>query len=142
MIGKEETLCRFIESSKHLVNNYRTVSLLPICSNILEKLIFDSIFSFMIHNKILNSCQSDFVPNDSCINKFISITHNIYRAFDPNPSLKYEVFFPKHLSKTLDKVWLKGLLYKLKNNEINRNAHQLIKSFFHNRCQQVILNSQ
>ena len=97
MIGKKEALCRFIKSSKHLVNNYRPVSLLPICSNILEKFIFDSIFSFMIHNKILNSCQSGFMPNDSCINKLISITHNIYRAFDPNPSLEVRGVFSKAL---------------------------------------------
>ena len=37
------------------------------------------------------------MPNDSCINKLISITHNIYRAFDPNPSLEVRGVFSKAL---------------------------------------------
>ena len=90
MTEKKETLYRFIKNSKHLVNNYRPVSLLPI---IFEKLIFDSVYSFMIHNKLLNSCQSGFKPNDFCINQLIIITNNIYRAFDANPSLEVRGVF-------------------------------------------------
>ena len=105
------------------------------------KLIFDSIFSLMTHNKLLNSCQSGFRPNDSCINQLISITHNIYRAFDANPSLEVRGVF-LDLSKAFDKVWHEGLLYKIKNNGINGNALQLIESFLHNRRQRVILNGQ
>ena len=95
----------------------------------------------MIHNKFMNSCQSGFKQNYSCINQLISTTHNIYCAFDANLSLEVQGVF-LDLSKTFDKVWHEGLLYKLKNNEINGNALQLIKSFLHNRCRQVILNSQ
>ena len=90
--------------SKHLVNNYRPMSPLSLCSKISEKLIFDSIFSFMTHNKLLNNCQSGFRPNDSCINQLISITHNIYRAFDANPSLEVRGVF-LDLSKAFDKIW-------------------------------------
>ena len=141
MIGKMETLCRFIKkNSEQLVNNYRPVSLLPIYSKIFEKVIFDSLFNFMIQNN-LNSCQSGFRPNDSCINQLISITHNIYRAFDANSSLEVRGVF-LDLSKAFDKVWHEGLLYKLKNNGINGNALQLIESFLHNRRQRVILNGQ
>ena len=129
------------KNSKQLVNNYRPVSLLPICSKIFEKFIFDSIFNFMIQNNLLNSCQSGFRPNDSCINQLISITHNIYRAFDANPSLEVRGVF-LDLSKAFDKVWHEGLLYKIKNNGINGNALQLIESFLHNRRQRVVLNGQ
>ena len=141
MIEKKETLYRFIKNSKQLVNNYRPVSLLLICSKIFEKLIFDSIFSFMTHNKFLNSCQSGLRPNNSCINELISITHNIYRAFDANTFLEIRGVF-LDLSKAFDKVWLEGLLYNLKNNGINGNALKLIKPFLHNRYQRVILNGQ
>ena len=116
------------------------MSLLPICSKNFEKLIYDSIFSFMIHKKLLNSCQSGFRPNDSC-NQPISITHNIYCASDANLSLEVQGVF-LDLSKAFDKVWHEGLLYKLKNNGINGNALKLIKSFLHNRCQRVVLDGQ
>ena len=142
MIGKSETLCRFIKkNSKQLVNNYRPVSLLPICSKFFEKFIFDSIFNFVIQNNLLNSYQSGFRPNDSCFNQLISITHNNYRAFDANPSLEVRDVF-LDLSKAFDKVWHEGLLYKIKNNGINGNALQLIESFLHNRRQRVVLNGQ
>ena len=39
----------------------------------------------MMQNNLLNSCQSGFKPNDSCINQLISVTH-IYCVFDANPS--------------------------------------------------------
>ena len=97
------------KNSIQLVNNYRPVSLLPIYSEIFEKIILDSIFNFMIQNNLLNSCQSGFRPNDSCINQLISITHNIYRAFDANPSLEVRGVF-LDLSKAFDKVWHEGLL--------------------------------
>ena len=94
-----------------------------------------------MHSKPCDSCQSGFRPNDSCINQLISITHNIYRAFDANPSLEVRGVF-LDLSKAFDKVWHEGLLYKIKNNGINGNALQLIESFLHNRRQRVVLNGQ
>ena len=122
------------------------MSLLPTFSKNFENLIFDSTsyfsyFNFILQNNLLESCQSGFRPNNSCINQLISITHNIYRAFDANPSLEVRGVF-LDLSKAFDKVWHEGLLYKLKNNGINSNALQLIESFLHNRHQRVVLNGQ
>ena len=117
------------------------MSLLLICSKNFENLIFESIFSFMIHNKLLNSCQAVFRPNDSCINQLISITHDIYRAFEVNPSLEVRGLF-LDLSKAFDKAWHEDPLYKFKNNAINGNALQLIKSFLYNRCQRIVLNDR
>ena len=72
---------------------------------------------------------------------YSTMTHNIYSAFDANPSLEVRGVF-LDLSKAFDKVWHEGLLHKLKNNGINGNAPQLIESFLHNRRQRVVLNGQ
>ena len=77
----------FTKNSKQLVDNYRPVSLLPICSKILEKLLFDSIYEFLDKNSLLNSSQSEFRPHYSSIHQFIAITHDVNTAFDANPSL-------------------------------------------------------
>ena len=63
----------------------------------------------MIQNNLLNGFYSGFRPNDSCINQLVSITHNIYRAFDANCSLEVRGVF-LDLSKAFDKVWREGLL--------------------------------
>ena len=46
------------------------------------------------------------------------------------------------MSKTFDKVWHEGLVYKLKNHGIYGDLLQMPKSFLSNRKQRVVLNSQ
>ena len=117
------------------------MSLLPICSKIFEKLIFDSIYEFLNENNLFNNNQSRFRPNDSCIHQLIDITHNYFGAFDANPSLEVRVIF-LDLSKVFNSVWDDGLLYKLKSNGIEVDLFKLIKSFLNNRYQQVVLKGQ
>ena len=53
--------------------------------------------------------------------------------------LKLGVFF-LDISKAFDRVWLDGLLYKLKLYGINGPLLHLLKSFLTNRFQRVVLN--
>ena len=91
----------------------------------------------MIQNNLLNSCQSGFSRNDSCVNQSISVIHNIYCAFDTNPSLEVQGVF-LDLSKTFNKIWQRGILCKLKDNGIITNALHLIESFLHNKHQRFV----
>ena len=101
------------KNGKQLVNNYRPISLLPIFRKILEKVIFDRIYGFLLEENLLNPNQSGFRPSDSCINQLLAITHEIFETFDCNPSLEVRAVF-LDISKAFDKVW-HGLLYKLKS---------------------------
>ena len=126
---------------KEIVDNYGLVSILPMCSKIFKKLVFDSIFEFLNKNNFSNNNKWGFRPNDSCIHQLIVITHSIFSAFDVNPSLEvHDIFLD--LSKAFDRVWNAGLFYKLKSNGIDGNLFKLIKSFLNNWCQQVVLNFQ
>ena len=80
------------------------MSLLPICSNIFDRLLFGCIINFMIQNNLLNSCQSGFRPNDSCVNQLIPVTRDVFLD----------------LLKAFDNVWREGASGKLKNNGIKR----------------------
>ena len=129
------------KGNKQLVSNYRPVSLLPICSKIFEKLIFNCIYDFLDQNCRLIANQSGFRPGDSCIHQLIAITCNIFTAFDANPSLEvHDIFL--HLSKPFDRVWHKGLIHKLRIIGIDGKLLSLIESFFHRRYQRVVLNGQ
>ena len=67
---------------KNLKRNYRPISLLPIVGKILEKLIYDSLYSHLESHELLNPNQSGFCPGDSTVNQLLSITHTILKAFD------------------------------------------------------------
>ena len=46
------------------------------------------------------------------------------------------------ISKAFDKVWFKGLIYKLKQNGISGKLLSLIIDFLSNRKQRVVLNGK
>ena len=96
------------------------MSLLPICGKLMGKHMFNSIFNFIGTRNMLSVHQYGFRPGDSCEHQFISIVHEIYNAFDASPSLEVRGAF-LDISKSFDRVWHKGLLYKLKYMGINGN---------------------
>ena len=127
--------------TKQLVNNYRPNSLLPIFGIILEKVIFDRIYGFLLEENLLNPSQSGFRPSDSCINQILAITHEIFEAFDCNPSLEVWAVC-LDISKAFDKVWHEGLLYKLKSMGISGELYNLLENYLSGRFQRVVLNGQ
>ena len=115
------------------------MSLLPICGKIFERLIYNSIFEFFIVNELISSNQSGFKTGDSCINQLFSITHEIYKSFVDGYEIR-GLFLD--ISKTFDKVWHNGLIYKLKQNGVNGYLLNLIIDFLDARQQRVALNGQ
>ena len=124
------------KDSKTLMNNYRPISLLPIFSKVFEKIIFNVLYQHLNNKGLLSSEQSGFRPGDSCVAQLISITHEIYQAFDCNPSLEVRGVF-LDISKAFEIVWHKGLLFKLEQHGICGNLHSLLRIFLHNREQRV-----
>ena len=129
------------KGDKQVINNYRSVSLLPICGKIFERLIFNNIYNFLDEQDVLNPNQSGFRPNDSCVYQLLSITHEIFSSFDCNSSLEVPAVF-LDISEAFDKVWHEGLIYKICLMGISGNLLKLIKSFLDDRYQRVVLNGQ
>ena len=127
------------KNEKNLKENYRPISLLPIFGKILEKLIFDSLYSHLGANNLLNPCQSGFCPGDSAISQLPSITQTIHSAFDCDPTLEVRSVF-LDISKAFNRVWHDGLLYKLRRWGISGNLFNLLHSFLTNRKQRTVLN--
>ena len=115
--------------------------MLPLFSKILERLIFDTIYNYVLKNKLLSTHQSGFKPGDSCSNQLVSITHEIFSSFDNYKSLEARGVF-LDMSKAFDKVWHEGLIYKLKIFGISGNLLILLDSFLNNRLQRVVLNGK
>ena len=59
------------KEDKQLIKNYRPISLLPICGKLFEKLVFDSLYSYLNSNKLITPNQSGFRPGDSTTNQLL-----------------------------------------------------------------------
>ena len=125
------------KGNRQLKNNYRPISLLPICGKILEKIIFDKLYSFLNSNNLISKRQSGFRPNDSTIYQLISITSSIYKSFEIYDETR-AVFLD--ISKAFDKVWHEGVIHKLKCNEITSNLLTFFDNYLKDRHQHVVLN--
>ena len=126
-------------NNKQLIENYRPISLLPVCGKILERLISNKMFEFFTENELISQNQSGFKPGDSCISQLLCITHDIYQSLDDGLETR-AVFLD--ISKAFDKVWHVRLLFKLKQNGISGNLLNVITEFLYQRKQRVILNGQ
>ena len=45
------------KGSKHIISNYRPISLLSVCGKVFEKILYKSIFDYLTENNILSSNQ-------------------------------------------------------------------------------------
>ena len=71
----------------------------------------------------------------------MSITHEIFKGFDANPSLDtFGIFFD--ISKAFDRVWHEVLIFKLRSYGISDSLLRLINSFLSERLERVVLNVQ
>ena len=127
------------KESKQLVKTYRPVSVLPICDKIIERLIYNEVYPYLIDNNLVSSHQSGFKGGDSCINQLLSITHEIYKSFDEGFEVR-GVFLD--ISKAFDRVWHDGLIFKLQENGISGKLLLLLKDFLKSRKQRMVLNGQ
>ena len=127
------------KNSRQIMKIYRPISPLPICGKIFEKIISDEIYKHLTVNKLLPDKQSGFRPGDSTINQLLSITHDIYNAFEHHHDTR-AVF--SDISKAFDKVWHEGLLLKLKSNGISGHLLNLFSDFLDERYQRIVLNGK
>ena len=134
------------KSGSYLLEKLQTNSqkLLPnlvtsICDKIFERLVDNKLFHFFQGNNLISPNQSGFKPGDSCTNQLLAITHEIYKSFDDGYEVK-AVFLD--ISKAFDKVWHKGLIYKLKQNGMSGKLLNLIIDFLSNRKQRIVLNGK
>ena len=127
------------KDDKQLVKNYRPISLLPICSKLFEKLVFNCLYTYLNNNGLISKNQSGFRPGDSTTNQLLYLVNEIHEAFENPKTLDVRAVF-LDISKAFDKVWHDGLIFKLRQNGVSGNFLRLFESYMCNRKQRVVLN--
>ena len=119
-----------------LVSNYRPVSFLSTIGKVMEKIIHKYIFNFFNDNQVITCLQSGFVPGDSTVNQLVDIYNIFCKALDEGKEVR-AVFLD--ISKAFDRVWHKGLLFKLKQAGINATLLQWLYNYLSDRQQRVLI---
>ena len=116
-------------------NNSRPISLLPICGNIFEKIIFYNLSSYLNANNHITKNQSGFCPGDSTTNQLLFLVDEIHQAFEDTKSLEVCAVFLDILKPSI--VWHDGLIFKLKQNSISGSLLKFFESYLQKH---VVLN--
>ena len=125
------------KGSIHLCSNYRPVALTSCLSKVFETCVMKHISNFFLDNKIITHLQSGFRPGDSTVYQLTDLYNYIPKAMDDGKEVK-AVFCD--ISKAFDRVWHKGLLYKLQGNGINGKLILWFKSYLEKRKQKTVIN--
>ena len=91
-------------------------------------------FNFFKDHELIPCLQSGFVPGDSTVNELVDIYNTFCKALDDVKEVR-AVFCD--ISKAFDRVWHKGLLFKLKQAGIDQSLRQWLSSYLLNRKQRV-----
>ncbi len=116
-------------------NNFRPISLLPIISKLLEKVVTNQLMYFLEFSQSLSNTQHGFRPKLSTETALTVITNKIYSNMD---SKKITLLTLCDLSKAFDSVSHEVLLKK--SSAIKMDIFWF-KSYIENRAQSVRLNS-
>ena len=126
----------FKKDDPSIISNYRPISLLSTTGKVLEKIVHKNLFNFIRDHEILTTLQSGFIPGDSTVNQLVDIYNTFCKALDEEKEVR-AIFCD--VSKEFDRVWHKGLLYKLQTIGISGLLLAWFNDYLDNRRQRVVL---
>lgn len=121
------------------LSDFRPISLLPVLSKVLEKILQTQILHYLESNKMLSSYQSAYRTNHSSITALLNISDDIRRAINDKQACTLVLL---DFSKAFDKIDHKLLIKKLSDTFLfSLPASRLIFSYLYDRSQTVFLDS-
>ena len=125
--------------NKSSVSNLRPVSILPLPTKIIERIIHDRIMFHLERNNLLEKNQGGFRKNHSTMDTIAKFTNDIFEGINKRKCTT-SVFID--LAKAFDTVNHEILLKKLKILGIQGNLITLLGNYLTNRKQTTTINNR
>ena len=122
-----------------LYSNYRPISLIPVLSKILEKLIHNKLSDFLVRYQILFKSQYGFQKGRNTAQATLDFLKTVETALQEN---EYAIGIFCDLSKAFDTLDHETLLNKLEHYGIRGKWLSWLKSYLSNRKQYVDFNGK
>ena len=105
----------------------------------MERCVHKHLNEYLMINSIITPNQSGFQSGDSTVNQLLYLNNTFHKALDDGKEVR--VLFCD-ISKAFDRVWHKGLLFKLKSIGISNELLKWFSDYLSNRRQRVCLKGQ
>lgn len=127
----------FKTGDNFLFSNYRPVSVLPVFSKVMEKVVYNRLLKYINDNNILFKNQYGFRKNYSTSHALINLYDKISSGIDAN---KHNIGIFLDLSKAFDTVDHEILISKLEHYGIRGVVLEWFRSYLSHRLQYVEYN--
>ena len=101
----------------------------------LKKCVFKYLHNYLVSHNLISKVQSGFTPGDSAVFKLADLYNTFAKAIDNGKEVRL-VFCD--ISKAFDRVWHRGLLFKLRRLGLSGSLLNWITSYLDNRYQRRV----
>ena len=95
-------------------------------------------FNHILRHEYIHKLHSGFLPEYSTSNQLVEIYHCIMTAFENQTPLSLTFC---DVRKAFDRVWIRGLIYKLEKYGMRGDILEWFKTYRTDRKQKVVLNN-
>ena len=124
----------FKSGAKDNVSNYRPISILPVFSKVLERIMYNRVYNHLDSKGLLYEKQFGFQRNNSTEHAILQLTRDITSSFEKG---EYTLGIFIDLSKACDTAGHQILIKKLQCYGIDGTALEWSKSYLSSRKQYI-----
>lgn len=126
-------------ASRTNYRNYRPVSLLSVCSKVMEKIVNEQLMNFLEKNQLLSCRQFGFRRGLGTSDLLTSVHHDWLQALGTGGCIQA---LAVDIAGAFDKVSHAGVLHKLAELGVCEKAFSWLKAYLNERSLHVVVNGQ